>query len=66
MDCPKLKALADDKIDVNEKLIFLMGKVENIVGKGENVGYKHFLLFLQCFLNLSLSASLKVVSESSE
>ena len=23
--------------------------MENIVGKGENVGYKHFLLFLQCF-----------------
>ena len=23
---------------------------ENIVGKGENAGYKHFLLFPQCFL----------------
>ena len=24
--------------------------VENIVGKGENAGYQHFLLFPQCFL----------------
>ena len=24
---------------------------ENIVGKGENAGYQHFLLFPQCFLN---------------
>ena len=24
--------------------------LENIVGKGENAGYQHFLLFLQCFL----------------
>ena len=23
---------------------------ENIVGKGENAGYQHFLLFSQCFL----------------
>ena len=23
---------------------------ENIAGKGENAGYQHFLLFLQCFL----------------
>ena len=24
-------------------------RVENIVGKGENAGYQHFLLFPQCF-----------------
>ena len=24
--------------------------VQNIVGKGENAGYQHFLLFPQCFL----------------
>ena len=23
---------------------------ENILGKGENAGYQHFLLFLKCFL----------------
>ena len=25
--------------------------LENIVGKGENAGYQHFLLFTQCFLS---------------
>ena len=24
-------------------------RIENIVGKGENASYQHFLLFLQCF-----------------
>ena len=28
---------------------FVLDEVENIVGKGENAGYQHFLLFLQCF-----------------
>ena len=32
---------------------------ENIVGKGENAGYKHFLLFPQCFQNPSDSGRLK-------
>ena len=26
-------------------------RVENLVGKGENAGYQHFLLFPQCFEN---------------
>ena len=26
-----------------------MGREEKIVGKGENAGYQHFLLFTQCF-----------------
>ena len=30
-------------------MIFLFDRVENIVEKGENAGYKHFLLFPQCF-----------------
>ena len=37
-----------------------MGRVESIVGKGENVGYQHFLLFPQCFQKVSFSGSLKV------
>ena len=37
----KLKAFADDKSNVAEKLEFVLGRVENIVGKG----YQHFLLF---------------------
>ena len=32
---------------VNFKFVF--GRVENIVRKGENAGYQHFLLFSQCF-----------------
>ena len=37
-----------------------LGRVENIVGKGENAGYQHFLLFPQCFGKASFSRSLKV------
>ena len=33
-----LKGFADDKINVTQKLKFVLGRVENIVGKGENAG----------------------------
>ena len=56
----KLKAIADDKINVIEKLKCVKRWVENIVEKGENAGYQHFLLFPQCFQKPSLSGSLKV------
>ena len=46
----QIKASADDKINVREKLKFVLGCVKNITGKGENAGYQHFLLFPQCFL----------------
>ena len=59
-DWSKLKALADDKINVNEKINFGLGRIENIVEKGENAGYQHFLLFPQCFQKPSVSGSLKV------
>ena len=49
----KLKAFAYDKINLTQKLKFVLEKVENIVGKGENAGYQHFLLFPQCFQNPS-------------
>ena len=39
---------ADNKINLSNKLIFVWGRVENIVGKGENDGYE-LLLFPQCF-----------------
>ena len=55
MDLSKLKASADDNLNVTQKLKFALGRVENIVGKGENAGYQHFLLFPQCFRNASLS-----------
>ena len=49
----KLKAFADDKINVREKFKFVLGRLENITGKGENTGYQHFLLFPQCFQKAS-------------
>ena len=48
-DSLKLKVFADNKINVAEKSQFVLGRLENIVGKGENAGYQHFLLFPQCF-----------------
>ena len=55
----KLQAFADDKSNVTQNLKFVLGRVENIVGKGENAGYQHFLLILQCFQKPSFSGSLK-------
>ena len=60
LELSKLKAFADGTINVNEKLKFGLGKEENIVEKGENAGYRHFLLFPQCFQKPSVSGSLKV------
>ena len=59
-DRSKLKAFADDKINVTYNLKLFLGWVENIVGKGENAGYQHFLLFLLCFQKASFSGSSKV------
>ena len=42
VDLSKLKAIADDKLDVTQKLRFALERVENIVGKGENAGYNVF------------------------
>ena len=44
-DWSKFKAFADDKINVNEQLKFTLERVGNIVGKGENAGYQHFLFY---------------------
>ena len=49
LDWSNLKAFADNKINITEKLIFDLERVENIRGKGENTGYQHFLLFPKCF-----------------
>ena len=43
----ELKPFADDKSDVPQNLNFVFGRVENIVGKGENAGFKR-LLFRGC------------------
>ena len=34
-------------------------RTENIVGKGENAGYQHFLLFPQCFKRLLVQSRLQ-------
>ena len=60
LDWSKLKTFADEKINVTQYLNFVFGRVENNVGKGENAGYQHFLLFSQCFQKPSFSGSLKV------
>ena len=64
-DWSELKELADDKINVTEKLKFVLGRAENIVA--ENIvfkrlllqgRYKQFLLFSQWFTQLyNFSAS---------
>ena len=54
LDRSKLKALADNKINYTEKLKFVLGRVENIMEKGENAGYQHFLLFPKCFQKVSV------------
>ena len=45
---------------VTKRLEIVMLRIENILGKAENAGYQHFLLFPQCFQMPSLSGSLKV------
>ena len=55
----ELKALADDNLNVYQKLKFAVGRAGNIVER-ENAVYQHFLLFPQCFLKVSSLGSLKV------
>ena len=59
-DWTKFKPFADDKLNVAKIMVSVYDRVENIMGKGENAGYQHFLLFPQCFQKASFSGSLKV------
>ena len=59
LDWPKSKAFADIT-KILKKVIFVFDTVENIVGKGENAGYQHFLLFPQCSTGFFYSGPLKV------
>ena len=49
VDLTKLKAFAYDTLNIAKMMIPLFDGVENTVGKGENAGYQHFLLFPQSF-----------------
>ena len=60
LELSKLKAFAVEKVNVTWKQKFILGLVEIIVGKGENGGYQHFLIFPQCFQKPAFSWSLKV------
>ena len=60
----KLKGFAEDKLrqtKCDSKNEFVFGRIESIVGKGENVGYQHFLLVPQCYQQVSYTRLLKVV-----
>ena len=60
LDANKLKVFADEKLNVAKMTIFLFDRAENIVGKGENAGDQHFLLFPKSFPKLFNSGSLNV------
>ena len=55
LDWFKLKTFADNNLYVTENLKLALGRVENIMEKGKNAGYQHFLLFPLYFKN-ALSA----------
>ena len=57
----KLKAFADNKVNVVKTMISAFYKVENSLGKGENAGDQHFLLFPKHFQKASPLRSLKVL-----
>ena len=60
LDMTKVKASEDNKLNVAKMIISLCYRVENTVGKEENAGYQHFLLFPQCFPKPISLGSLKV------
>ena len=55
-----IKVFPDEKITLPQKLKFVLGRVENIVGKGETAGYQQFLLFPLCYIKLSFPEVVKV------
>ena len=56
----EFKACADNNLFVAKFAKFVRDRVESIVVKEENAGYKHVLLFPLCFQKLSFFGSLKV------
>ena len=61
LDWSKLKAFADNNLYVAQMMIYFFDRVENIVRKGENADYQHFLLFPQCFQKFFLSGLIKAM-----
>ena len=50
--------LAYDKFDVAKLMISVLDRVENILRKGENAGFQHFLLLPRCFQRSFVSGSM--------
>ena len=55
-----MKKFTAVKLVVARMMGYVSDSVENIVRKGENAGYQHFLLFPQCFQEVSLLPWFKV------
>ena len=55
----KFKAFAGDKIILTQKVKFVLGRVENIVVKGENAGFQHLLPFSTMFLRAFFTGDVK-------
>ena len=53
----ELKAFADNNFRETQMMSFFFDRIENIVGKGENVGLQHFLLCPHCFQKASFKGS---------
>ena len=60
LNWPKFKAFGDNKMKLAMMIIFVFDRIENILGKGENAGYQHFLLLAQFFLKAFSAELLKV------
>ena len=54
LEVTKLKAFADDKLNIPKMMNSLLDREENTVGKGANAGHQHFFLFRLCFQSLLL------------
>ena len=51
----------NDKLNVTQNFKVVFHRTENIVGKEENAGNQHFLLFPQCFQKALSSSASKVI-----
>ena len=56
----QIESMYRQKIKVLKMKIFVFDRVENTVGKGENAGHQHFLLFPQYFREAIYPGALKV------
>ena len=61
LDQTKLKAFADDKLNVTKKIISVFDRVENIVGKGEIAGTSNFSFSHNVFKRLLSRTRQKVL-----